>query len=65
MENIKDNIIVSDLREEFLYHASESKYHLEAYLKAFDEVEHHYKRYKEHAMYRDEFHDKLWRERYA
>jgi hypothetical protein len=65
MSFAENNTTAPNLREEFLYHASESKFHLEQYLKAFDEVEHHYKRYKEHAMYRDEFHDKLWEQRHA
>jgi hypothetical protein len=48
-----------NLREEFLYHASESKYHQEQYLNACDEAERHFERWREHTRYKEEFRKEL------
>jgi len=41
-----------ELEEDFLYHVSESDYHLEQYLIAVKEAENHLKQYREHNQYR-------------
>ena len=54
------NNITSPLQEEFLYHSSEAKYHSEQYLKACDEAERHFDKWREHAAYKQEFRDKIY-----
>jgi hypothetical protein len=58
----KDSTSTSDLREDFLYHATEARYHMAQYLASMEEVENHYIKFKEHASYRDEFQKRLWEE---
>jgi len=52
MLNAIDDTILRELEEDFLYHVSESDYHLEQYLIASKEAENHLKKYKEHNQYR-------------
>lgn len=59
MSIAKNFILVHELEEEFKYHREEANYHLEQYLKALDEMEGHYRQFKEHAAYRDEFSQKI------
>lgn len=41
-----------ELEEDFLYHVSESDYHLDQYLQATKEAQNHLNKYKEHCEYR-------------
>ena len=50
-----NTIRIRALLEEFKYHTEESEYHLEQYLKALEDVESHYSKFREHARRRDQF----------
>lgn len=52
MSFVKNDTILRELQEDFLYHVSESDYHLEQYLTASKEAENHLKKYREHNEYR-------------
>jgi hypothetical protein len=52
MSFVKQDTTLRELEEDFLYHVSESDYHLEQYLSATKEAENHLKKYKEHCDYR-------------
>jgi len=60
MSSGEHNISAPNLQEEFLYHSSEAKYHLDQYLKVCDEAERHFDKWREHAMYKQEFQTKIW-----
>ena len=46
---------IRDLQEEFTHHSEESAYHLEQYLRALEDVETHYKKFREHSARRDQY----------
>lgn len=65
MSIVKDSTHTSDLREDFLYHASESRYHLQEYLKSCEEADRHSAKMKEHSSERDAIQKQLWEESHA
>lgn len=52
MSHVTQDTHMRELEEDFLYHVSESDYHLEQYLNATKEAENHLKKYKEHNEHR-------------
>jgi hypothetical protein len=62
MSSVKDSTTTSDLREDFLYHATEASWYMNQFLQETEEAENSFAKYKEHAMYRDEFKKRLWEE---
>lgn len=62
MSIVKDSTSTADLREDFLYHASQAKFYSRQYLDACDEAERMYEKWSENVRYRDEFQKRLWEE---
>lgn len=60
MSFVENNISAPNLQEEFLYHSSEAKYHLDQWLNASEEAERHYEKWREHNSYKNEFKAKIW-----
>lgn len=52
MSFVKQDTVLRELEEDFLYHVSEADYHLNQYLIAVKEAENHLKQYREHNQYR-------------
>lgn len=65
MSTVKDSTHTSDLREDFLYHATEARYHMAQYLNSCEEADRHSSKMKEHATYRDEIQRQLWEDSHA